>query len=103
MASYPIDRARNLLNGTRPAQSTPRTLTGDADGNVKSYALTIAEHITKYVTVDIFKVHPRNQSRTTNRHIDAVGMALSAMGYKVAHTDDDGYAIWAWPHVEVPS
>lgn len=96
MAAYPYDRARNLLNGITNDLNyrTPKTMTGDTQGNVKSYALTIAEHITHFETVDIFKVHPQNNSRTTNRHIGAVRMALQDMGYMHLHTDDAGFEIW---------
>jgi hypothetical protein len=84
MASYPIDRARNLLSGITndPNYRTPKTMTGDSQGNVKSYA------------TDTFKVHPRNNSRTTNRHISAVRMALHDMGYETVVTDKDGFEFW---------
>jgi hypothetical protein len=94
MASYPIDRARNLLSGITndPNYRTPKTMTGDSQGNVKSYALTIAEHSVD--PTDTFKVHPRNNSRTTNRHISAVRMALHDMGYETVVTDKDGFEFW---------
>lgn len=76
MASYPTARIKWLITKEGRGVATPNTITRQDKDNVieiYSYRLCIGLRQAK----GTWWVHPRDNSATTNRHIDALTMVIS--------------------------
>ncbi len=69
------------LLGEGPYRATPATLTGDRD-EIRSYALPI---LIRRDSVS-YRVHARDNSVTTNRHVQSCWSVMERLGY--TRTDD---------------
>ena len=85
-----VDRINYLMGFDTTRRSTPKTITGDQNA-ILSYGLTIIERVTTPLNDDIYMVHPRDNSATTNRHITAARSALMSQGFTVLRVDSAGF------------
>jgi hypothetical protein len=101
MASHPYTRVAHLLdmsdpNNWRPGPTnTPSTLTGGRHA-LYSYRLCILEPCTfdNDPSKAGYRLHPDNNSPTTNRHIRAVARVLEHNNYRPSFTDERGYTVY---------
>lgn len=108
MAKYSnaSDRISYLL-GWGPYRGTPKTLTAQRNGinpdtqqpsvDIFSYGLMIVTERREDTNgLMTYLVHPRNNSLTTNRHIDAANMLFGQNGWTKDGLTANGWTVWTW-------